>query len=64
LYFQIEKTLKKPVDKRGKKCYNVQADRKKGGEKYRKKVEKLFKNLLTNPGVCGIIVRLSAWTAW
>ena len=33
-------------------------------EKYRKKVEKLFKNLLTNREVCGIIVRLSARTAW
>ena len=63
LYFQIEKTFEKAVDKQKQKCYNVQADHKRVGEKYRKKVEKLFKNLLTNREVCGIIVRLSARTA-
>ena len=60
LYFQIEKTFKKAVDKQKQKCYNVQADHKRVGEKYRRKVKKLFKNLLTREGRCGIIVRLSA----
>ena len=42
MYFQIEKTFEKPVDKQKQKCYNVQADHEWVGEKYRKKVEKTF----------------------
>ena len=58
---QTEKTLKKPLDKRREKCYNMQAvnagySRRDGAEKITKKVEKLLKNLLTNARRCDIIV--------
>ena len=39
---QSAKSCQNILDKQKQKCYNVQADHKRVGEKYRKKVEKTF----------------------